>query len=129
VVIGALVHDIGKLQELEYQTTTSYTREGNLIGHVTLGALTIDKACRALPGFPDALRSELLHLVLSHHGAKEFGAPVEPMTVEAVILAAVDELDSELNQVRRALDEPGGDGEFTSYQSRLGRSFWRGPSK
>jgi 3'-5' exoribonuclease len=129
VVIGALVHDIGKLQELDYQAATTYTRAGNLVGHVTLGALMIDEACRSLPGFPDALRTELLHLVLSHHGAKEFGAPVEPMTVEAVILAAVDELDAELNQIRRALDEPGGDGEFTSFQSRLGRSFWKGPSK
>ena len=51
------------------------------------------------------------------------------MTVEAVILAAVDELDAELNQIRRALGRPGGDGEFTSFQSRLGRSFWKGPSK
>jgi 3'-5' exoribonuclease len=129
IVIGAFLHDIGKLQELDYQATTTYTREGNLVGHVTLGALMIDDACRALPGFPDALRTELLHLVLSHHGAKEFGAPVEPMTVEAVILAAVDELDSELNQVRRAIEEPGGEGEFTGFQSRLGRSFWKGPLK
>jgi 3'-5' exoribonuclease len=129
VVIGALLHDIGKLLELDYQASTSYTREGNLIGHVTLGALTVNEACRSLQGFPDALRTEVLHLVLSHHGAKEFGAPVEPMTVEAVILAKVDELDSELNQIRRALDEPGGEGEFTSFQPRLGRSFWKGPPK
>lgn len=129
IVVGALVHDIGKLQELDYQVTTRYTREGNLVGHVTLGALMIDEACRALAGFPDVLRVELLHLALSHHGAKEFGAPVEPLTVEAVILAAVDDLDSELNQIRRALDEPGGEGEFTGFQSRLGRAFWKGPAR
>jgi 3'-5' exoribonuclease len=129
VVIGALLHDIGKLRELEYETSTSYTREGNLVGHVTLGAIMIEDACRRLPGFPDALRTELVHLIVSHHGARELGAPVEPMTVEAVILATVDELDAQLNQIRRALDEPGGDGEFTTFQSRLGRSFWKGPAQ
>jgi 3'-5' exoribonuclease len=129
VVIGALLHDIGKLRELNYETTTTYTREGNLVGHVTLGVLMIEEACRALPAFPEALRTEVIHLVVSHHGAKEFGAPVEPMTIEAVILATVDELDSKLNQIRRAMDEPGGDGEFTSFQSRLGRAFWKGPAR
>ena len=56
VVAGALLHDIGKLDELDYGTTTSYTREGNLVGHVTLGALMVRDACDAIPGFPDALR-------------------------------------------------------------------------
>jgi 3'-5' exoribonuclease len=129
VISGALLHDIGKLRELDYETTTSYTREGNLVGHVTLGVLMIHDVCRTLGDVPEALVTELTHLVLSHHGAKEFGAPVEPMTVEAVILAAVDELDAQLNQIRRAMDDAGGEGEFTSFQSRLGRAFWRGPAQ
>jgi 3'-5' exoribonuclease len=126
LVIGALLHDVGKLQELEYATTTTYSRDGNLIGHVTLGALMLHEACRAIPGFPDALRTEITHLIVSHHGAKEFGAPVEPMTVEAFILAMVDDLDAKVNQVRRALRDGEGEGEFTSYNPRLGRVLWKG---
>jgi len=62
---------------------------------------------------------------VSHHGHKEFGAPVEPMTIEAMILSAADDLDAKINQVRQALAEDG-EGEFTAYHSRLGRVLWRG---
>jgi 3'-5' exoribonuclease len=122
---GALLHDIGKLQELQYDRTTSYSREGNLVGHVTLGAIMVRSAIAAIPDFPDVLRTQIEHLVVSHHGHKEFGAPVEPMTIEAMILSAADDLDAKFNQVRSALAEEG-DGEFTAYHSRLGRVLWRG---
>jgi 3'-5' exoribonuclease len=128
VVAGALLHDIGKLQELEYDTTTSYTRDGNLLGHITLGALQVADAIRKIPDFPEALRSALIHLIASHHGERDHGSPVEPMTVEAYILAAADNLDATLNQVRHALRQNDGSDEFTSYQPRLGRSLWKGPA-
>jgi len=122
---GALLHDIGKLQELDYDRATSYSREGNLVGHVTLGAIMVRAAMSAVPDFPDVLRTQIEHLVVSHHGHKEFGAPVEPMTIEAMILSAADDLDAKLNQVRSALAEEG-EGEFTAYHNRLGRVLWRG---
>ncbi len=122
---GALLHDIGKLEELEYDRSTSYTREGNLVGHVTLGAMMVRAAIASIPDFPDVLRTQIEHLIVSHHGHKEFGAPVEPMTIEAMILSAADDLDAKINQVRQALAEDG-DGEFTAYHSRLGRVLWRG---
>ena len=122
---GALLHDIGKLEELEYDRSTSYTREGNLVGHVTLGVMMARATMAAIPDFPDALRTQIEHLIVSHHGHKEFGAPVEPMTIEAMILSAADDLDARINQVRQALAEDG-EGEFTAYHSRLGRVLWRG---
>ena len=122
---GALLHDIGKLEELEYDRSTQYTRDGNLVGHVTLGAMMIRAAMVAIPDFPDVLRTQIEHLIVSHHGHKEFGAPVEPMTIEAMILSAADDLDAKINQVRQALAEDG-EGEFTAYHSRLGRVLWRG---
>ncbi len=129
VVAGALLHDIGKLQELHYDIATTYTRDGNLIGHVTLGAVLVHEAARSMAGFPEALRTEITHLVVSHHGAKELGASVEPMTAEAFILSAVDDLDATLNQVRRAVAQDDSGGEFTQYQSRLGRVLWKGPTR
>ncbi len=122
---GALLHDIGKLEELDYDRTTTYTREGNLVGHITLGVIMVRTAAAGIPGFPDALRTQIEHMVLSHHGQKQFGAPVEPMTVEAMILSAADDLDARIQQVRTALAEPG-EGEFTPFHQRLGRVLWRG---
>ena len=82
-------------------------------------------AMNAIPDFPEILRTQIEHMVVSHHGHKEFGAPVEPMTIEAMILSAADDLDAKINQVRTALAEEG-EGEFTAYHSRLGRVLWRG---
>jgi 3'-5' exoribonuclease len=126
VVAGAILHDIGKLQELHYDAGTTYTRDGNLIGHITLGAMAVAEACRGIAGFPDELRAELLHLIVSHHGARERGSPIEPASLEACILAAVDDLDARVNQVKRAIADDVSDGEFTAYDTRLGRSIWKG---
>ena len=74
VVTGAVLHDIGKLQELDYDTTTTYTRDGNMIGHITLGAIMVHDACAPFAGFPDALRTQVLHLIGSHHGERALGS-------------------------------------------------------
>jgi 3'-5' exoribonuclease len=126
VIAGALLHDIGKLQELAYDGATSYSREGRLLGHITLGAMMVRDAARAIDAFPAGLLTEIEHLILSHHGSKDLGSPVEPMTVEAFILAMADDLDATIHQVRQATAEDAGDGEFTAYQPRLGRVLWKG---
>jgi 3'-5' exoribonuclease len=126
VVAGALLHDIGKLDELTYDVTTGYSASGNLVGHITLGVLAVHEACASIGGFPDDLRLQLEHLMVSHHGRRELGSPAEPMTVEAFILAAADDLDAKVNQVRQALAADAGDGEFTGHHKRLGRVLWKG---
>lgn len=127
VVAGAILHDIGKLQELSYESgSTSYTRDGNLVGHIALGLVMVRDAIRGISDFPDDLRAQLEHLIVSHHGLLEHGSPVEPKSIEAFILSAVDGLDATINQVRRAWREPGGDGEFTGWHRRLGRVLYRG---
>jgi 3'-5' exoribonuclease len=126
IVAGAVLHDIGKLKELDYDGVASYSREGRLVGHITLGVLMIKEEAIAIAGFPEDRLTELEHLVLSHHGSKELGSPIEPMTVESFILAAADDLDAKINQIQQALSDDSGEGEFTAYQSRLGRMFWKG---
>ncbi|HEY3380609.1 MAG TPA: HD domain-containing protein [Vicinamibacterales bacterium] len=126
VLAGALLHDIGKLQELDYDLATSYSREGRLLGHIMLGARLIRETAATLDGFPPLLLTEIEHLVLSHHGCLEFGSPVVPMTVEAFILSFIDDLDAKINMVRGAIRDDTGDGEFTGYHSKLARVFWKG---
>ena len=121
MLAGAVLHDIGKLEELRYDGTTSYSREGNLLGHIAIGVTMVREAAAAIDSFPADLRSRLEHLVVSHHGERELGSPVEPMTEEAFILSAIDDLDARLHQFRRHVAGDGGEGEFTGYHPRLGR--------
>ena len=127
VLAGVLLHDIGKLQELEYEPTgATYTRDGNLIGHIGLGLVLVRETINGISGFPEDLRAQIEHLIVSHHGSRDHGSPVEPRTVEAFILAMVDELDTRINQVRRAIDEDQGSEEFTAWHKRLGRVLYKG---
>ena len=127
VLAGVVLHDIGKLQELAYEGGAgSYTRDGNLVGHIALGLMMVREACNGISGFPVELRAQLEHLIASHHGVREYGSPVEPKTIEAFILASIDELDAKLNQVRKAIAEDPSDEEFTSWNKRLGRVLHKG---
>jgi 3'-5' exoribonuclease len=126
VLAGALLHDVGKLQELDYELATSYSREGRLLGHITLGSAVVGRAAAAIQDFPPLLLTEIQHLILSHHGRLEFGSPVTPMTVEAFILSFIDDLDAKINMVRQAIRDDTGDGEFTAYHPKLERVLWKG---
>ena len=127
VLAGVVLHDIGKLQELGYEGGQgSYTRDGNLVGHIALGLMLVRETINGISGFPVELRAQIEHLVASHHGVHEYGSPVEPKTIEAFILASIDELDAKLNQVRKAIAEDPSDEEFTSWNKRLGRVLYKG---
>lgn len=121
VIAGALLHDIGKLHELSYDVAIDYSLEGNLVGHIVIGVGMLKALLQGLPGFPPELALEIEHLILSHHGSKELGSPVKPMTAEALVLAAADDLDAKMHQVRRHLADDASPGRFTSYHRRLDR--------
>ena len=125
VFAGALLHDIGKLEELTYDGAPGYSRDGNLVGHIMLGVVIVREAASRIAGFPDELRACLEHVIVSHHGTRQMGSPVEPMTVEAFILSAADDLDAKIHQVRRHLDEDTGEGEFTAFHPRLRRILFK----
>lgn len=125
LLAGAILHDIGKLDELAYDGATTYTRDGNLLGHIAIGVLIVREAADRIEGFPPDLRARIEHMVVSHHGSRELGSPVEPMTEEAFILSALDDLDARLHQVRRHQQDGGAEGEFTPYHTRLKRVLLR----
>jgi 3'-5' exoribonuclease len=125
LLAGAVLHDIAKLDELTIGETTGYSRDGNLIGHITLGVVAIRESVARIDGFPDDLRAELEHLVVSHHGSRQLGSPVEPMTIEALILSAADDLDAKIDQAHRHMADDEGEGEFTTFHPRLRRAFFK----
>lgn len=135
VVAGALLHDIGKVDAYAVSPDGfSHTPVGTLLGHVTLGALMLDRRMREMdPGLTEAQQHELLHMVLSHHGALEFGSPVQPMTMEAEIVHWADESSAKAGDMADEFADPdmfpiNGGGELSAKRSwRLGRRLWRRP--
>jgi 3'-5' exoribonuclease len=115
VVIAAIVlHDIGKLRELKYHPVEArYTKEGCLIGHVLMGRDLVRETARAIDGFSEETLLVLEHAILAHHGKREFGAPVLPQTLEAILVSFVDDLDAKMNIVARQRMRSNTDDDFT----------------
>ena len=127
LVAGALVHDIAKTREFSYKSLPfDYTDCGRLVGHLVLGADMVRQAAAGIDGLAVGRVDQLVHLVLSHHGRHEFGAPVLPMTPEAILLHHLDDMDAKMNyidQLREKQDEPG----WSDYQRPLERFLYLQP--
>ncbi|MBL7542279.1 MAG: HD domain-containing protein [Bdellovibrionaceae bacterium] len=100
---GAIFHDIGKLWELEYDHTFSYTSRGRLIGHMEIACELIDRKATRILGFPSDLKDICKHIILSHHGKLEYGSPKRPKFIEAFLVAFVDDLDSKMSTLNSFL--------------------------
>lgn len=125
VMAGVLLHDLGKTAELSYQRSFGYTDTGNLLGHITLEAQWVSKAVDAIPGFPEELRLQILHIVLAHHGKLEFGSPVLPKTPEALLVHYLDDLDGKLEGMFRLMHEESGQGNWSAWSRSLDRPVYR----
>jgi 3'-5' exoribonuclease len=123
LLTAAILHDVGKLEELCYDRSIAYTTEGQLLGHIVMEFETVSKAIDAIEGFPPALKTVVQHLLISHHGQYEFGSPKLPMIREAMVFHYLDDLDSKLAAVRAALAGPSGEDEWSAYSNALGRRF------
>ncbi len=125
LLTAAILHDVGKLDELCYDRSISYTVEGQLLGHIMMEFETVSKAMDAIDGFPANLKTVIQHLLISHHGEYEFGSPKLPMIREALVFHYLDDLDSKLAAVRTALALDSGEPEWSAYSGALGRKFLR----
>lgn len=123
LVSAAILHDIGKLEELCYERSIGYTTPGQLLGHIALELVTVTQAINKIEGFPPALKTVVQHLLLTHHGQYEFGSPKLPMIREALVFHYLDDLDSKLSAVRAVLASPSGEELWSAYSSALGRRF------
>ena len=125
LLTAAMLHDVGKLDELGYERAIGYTVEGHLLGHIVLEVQTIAKSMDAIEGFPPNLKTVIQHMLISHHGEYEFGSPKLPMIREALVFHFLDDLDSKLAAVRTALAGDSGEAEWSAYSRALGRKFLR----
>jgi 3'-5' exoribonuclease len=110
LVTGAILHDIGKTRELYWGTTFGYTLEGQMIGHISIAQGMLREKVAGLAGFPDKLRVLVEHMILSHHGKYEFGSPKLPMTPEAILLSALDDVEAKMQAVRNEFERCARDG-------------------
>ncbi len=121
LLIGVLFHDIGKIFEFETIDKQKITLEGGLLGHIVLGNSIFLELAIEIKDFPKDLLLKIQHLIISHHGEKEFGSPELPKTQEAYALHIIDLLDSKINIFKDKIKNDIGNGNFSDYINVLGR--------
>ena len=132
LLVGAFLHDSAKTDELSYERDIAYTDEGQLLGHMILAISLIDEKvaeAERLSGesFPKSLVTEIKHMVISHHGEYEYGSSKLPMTLEAVALHHLDNLDAKMASFTQLIkDCPNVESNWTQYHANLGRKLYKG---
>jgi len=122
LLTGVFLHDIGKIHELTYNRSFSYSTRGQLLGHMIIELEMLQTKLALLPGFPADLKTLLEHLIISHHGQYDFGSPKLPMFPEALMLHYLDDLDSKMEAMRAQFErEAELEGPWTSYNASMGR--------
>ncbi len=132
LLMGAFLHDLGKTEELSYDRGLTYSNEGQLIGHLVMAVAMLDKKlaeAEKLSGesVPVETVLRLKHMIVSHHGEYAFGSPKLPMTLEALALCCLDNLDAKLNTFSHLMaDDPNVDSSWTTYHAHLDRKLFKG---
>lgn len=127
IVAGAILHDIGKLHELDVQPAqTVYSVEGRLLGHMILGRDIVREMSPTVEGLSPETQLHLEHIIAAHQGQREWGAVVEPHTIECLIVHYADDLDAKVNMMARALEKDTSTGPFTSRENALRRNVYKG---
>jgi 3'-5' exoribonuclease len=125
LLTASILHDLGKVDELSYKRSFDYSDEGRLLGHIILGVEKVEDKIRQLPHFPKNLSTLLKHLLLSHHGQYAWGSPKKPMTLEAVMLHYLDDMDAKMNGIKQFLKTQVPDGsEWSSYHRTFEQVFY-----
>jgi 3'-5' exoribonuclease len=122
---GAMLHDIGKVDELNYKYNIGYSDEGMLLNHIVIGIEMISRNISKIEDFPEKDAMLLKHLIVSHHGIRAFGSPEPPKTIEAVLLNYIDEIDSKINGIRKFIEQEKNDSSWTSYHKFYERYFYK----
>ena len=129
VIAGIFLHDMAKTEELAYEMAFSYTDSGQLLGHITQTAILVSKRVDVLRAkgaeIAQPLVDCLLHIILTHHGAYEFGSPKLPATAEAFMVSYIDNMDAKVNQTTLTIENEPGEGDWTPYKGSLQTRLYR----
>lgn len=126
LLAGGILHDIGKVYEFSYETHIDYSDEGRLLNHIVIGVEMLEKKIAGLSDFPKDLALVLKHMIVSHHGTRDFGSPEPPKTLEAIILYYMDELDAKVTGIRAFMEAEDPEAAWTSYHRVFERFFYKG---
>lgn len=118
LITGALIHDIGKVEEFNWDKSIKYSDSGHFIGHVVSGAMMVEKAAEKIDGFHPLLKLKITHMVIAHHGQKDWGSPKRPKSIESIILHHVEDLDAKVNMFQQALAKAQPDGESSLWTEK-----------
>nr|HID59312.1 HD domain-containing protein [Desulfobacterales bacterium] len=129
LLTAGILHDVGKIFEFHYETHIDYTDAGRLLNHIVIGVELVEKRMSTIKDFPQELSLLLKHMIVSHHGIRDFGSPEPPKTLEAVILNYIDELDSKINGIKGFINGEDSGSSWTSYHRILERRFYKGSSE
>ena len=116
LITAALFHDVGKLYELSDFPANDYTDDGQLLGHIFIGANIVSNEIKKMNKFPAKLSNELIHCILSHHGELEYGSPKKPATAEAMALHFADNTDAKMQTITEMLASADPKTEWLGYQ-------------
>jgi len=128
LLTASIFHDLGKVDELSYHRSFDYSDEGRLLGHITLGIERVGDKIRQLPDFPRELSTLLKHFLLSHHGQYIWGSPKKPMTLEAVMLHFLDDMDAKINGIQQFIKKEVPEGSRWSAYHRMFEQYFYVPT-
>lgn len=135
LLVGVFLHDLGKLEELSFDGELSYSDPGQLLGHLVQGIVELDRRATKIEKetgqpMPEAMLWRLQHMIASHHGQLDHGSPKVPMTIEAIVLAYIDDLDAKVNQASELIEmDRNTDSDWTAFHPAMGRKLYKPSSK
>jgi len=129
VIAGCLLHDIGKIDEIEVRGGFKYSDRGRLLGHIALGVILFEDLIKGVKGFPEPIGDMLTHIIVSHHGVEEWGSPKKPMSIEALVVHYLDDLDAKVMGVKEHMKENMADEKWTEFHKVYESRFYKLPER
>jgi 3'-5' exoribonuclease len=129
IIAGSLLHDIGKVEELCVKGGFQYSDRGRLMGHIALGTIMFEEIAKEVNEFPEHISDMLAHIIISHHGVEEWGSPKKPMSIEALIVHYLDDLDAKVMGVKEHMKENMADKKWTEYHKLYESRFYKLPER
>ena len=131
LLVGVFLHDLGKLEELTYDGDLGYSDPGQMLGHLVQGAIEVERRSLQIlretgQAIPEDVLWRLQHMIVSHHGQLDHGSPKVPMTIEAIVLHYIDDMDAKVNAATELIEsDRNTDSQWTAFHPVMGRKLYK----